>query len=90
MFELKQRWPGRRLAFYCLTPATERAIRANTVLSDALDSIGTLHMIGRRRPGVLAKIAHRARMLVVMGRLAHRASISRADALGSPTRGPGY
>jgi len=79
MLELKRRHPGVRLEFLCFEPRTEAAIRENVVLSDALDSIGRLRMVGRRDAGAVHWLGHRLRSIAMLARIAFLALIGRAS-----------
>jgi hypothetical protein len=78
MMEAHQR-SDRRVEFYCFTPATFAGIRANVVLWDAIQSIGSLKQIGREERGFWHAITHRARSFWLIGRLALQALVRRID-----------
>jgi len=78
MLELKRRHPNVRLEFLCFEPRTETAIRENVVLSDALDSIGRLRMVGRRKAGAAHWLGHRLRSIAMLSRIAFLALVGGA------------
>ncbi len=69
LLEFRVKWPRRPIEFYCFDAATERAIRANIIISDAIDGLGVLRMIGRRKTGGVTFIAHRLRAAAILARL---------------------
>ena len=77
MMEVHRASGGRPIRFYCFEAKTYEAIRRNVVLSDAIDSIGTLELLGRRRKGGLTWLTHRVRMTLVLVPLAVRALAGR-------------
>jgi hypothetical protein len=58
LLEVRER-SRQSIGFYTTDPVSFDAIRQNIVLSDAIDSVGALHLLGRRRKGVLAWIQGR-------------------------------
>jgi len=69
----------RRIRVFTTDPRTYAAIRRNVVLWDALNGVGKLVLLGRRRRGPLSWLANRVRLSAVLGTLALRALLGRAD-----------
>ena len=65
MLELHQRQPHRPIWFYCRDPKTLKFIEQNSVLYDAISSMGRLMPLVTRKPGPVSPIARRLRSLAV-------------------------
>ncbi len=70
--ELHSRAPKTKFEFICFTPATEKSIRENVVLYDVLRELGPLRMLGRRKNGLIALLAHRAGLMASLALIAAR------------------
>ncbi|MCB9946840.1 MAG: hypothetical protein H6842_03310 [Rhodospirillaceae bacterium] len=77
MMEVHRRAPSRPIRFFCFELATFDAIRQNVVLSDGIDRIGSLTLLGRRHRGPLSWLQHRLRVAGMLLPLLLRALVRR-------------